>query len=60
MSFNNTNPQLAGLASNGGPTLTMKPQPGSPLINKASCYRTTDQRGFARPASKCDIGAVEL
>ncbi len=60
MTYNNTNPQLASPASNGGPTLTMKPQSGSRLINNGECYRPSDQRGAARPAVKCDIGSVEL
>jgi hypothetical protein len=64
------NPQLGALASNGGPTQTRMPQPGSPLINPipgANCQDfeaagvTSDQRGVFRPQGPgCDIGAVEV
>ncbi|HEV2993709.1 MAG TPA: right-handed parallel beta-helix repeat-containing protein, partial [Acidimicrobiia bacterium] len=65
-------PQLGALANNGGPTQTLLPLTGSPLIDAipaASCQAdgaagiTTDQRGFARPdaaSPNCDIGAVEV
>lgn len=65
-------PQLGGLANNGGPTQTLLPQPGSPLIDAiptASCQADgasgimTDQRGLPRPdagSPACDIGAVEV
>jgi hypothetical protein len=68
-------PSLGALAANGGPTQTLLPQTGSPLIDgipNASCGAgdalagatiTTDQRGFARPevaGGACDIGAVEV
>jgi hypothetical protein len=63
-------PLLGPLADNGGPTRTLLPQPGSPLIDvipPASCQSdgaagiTTDQRGVARPQGPgCDIGAVEV
>jgi hypothetical protein len=65
-----TNPNLAALANNGGPTQTLQPQAGSPLIDAipaASCQSdgatgvTTDQRGVTRPQGPgCDIGAVEV
>lgn len=66
----NTDPQLAALADNGGPTQTRALNPGSPAINKiplvnGSCNDsgvTTDQRGYARPepsGTLCDIGAYE-
>jgi hypothetical protein len=64
------NPQLGGLAANGGPTNTMVPDPGSPLIDAipdpgggcpAAPTITTDQRGLPRPSGPgCDIGAVEV
>jgi predicted outer membrane repeat protein len=64
------NPALGPLASNGGPTQTRLPTPGSPLIDAiplASCQAggaagiTTDQRGVTRPQGPgCDIGAVEV
>jgi hypothetical protein len=62
-SQNNSDPKLAPLADNGGPTLTMALLPGSPAINAGSETNcpATDQRGVARPAhGRCDIGAYEL
>jgi predicted outer membrane repeat protein len=63
------NPQLAALANNGGPTLTLALLTGSPAIdagNPASpgsggnACEATDQRGVARPiGAACDIGAFE-
>lgn len=53
---------LAPLAWNGGPTPTMRPLPGSPLIDAGLDVDLppTDQRGFARRAGTAiDIGAVE-
>lgn len=58
----NTNPLLAALAENGGPTETLALAAGSPAIDAgdAACP-ATDQRGVARPqGSACDIGAFEL
>jgi hypothetical protein len=57
------NPDLAALASNGGPTQTRLPNAASPLVNAgaATCPETTDQRGVTRKqGTLCDIGAVEL
>jgi predicted outer membrane repeat protein len=57
------NPQLGALASNGGPTRTMLPQLGSPVIDAIACTAApaTDQRGISRPQGPaCDIGAVEV
>jgi hypothetical protein len=66
------NPLLGPLAANGGPTNTLVPNAGSPLIDAVaagSCQSdgasgiSTDQRGFARPdvaSPACDIGAVEV
>ncbi len=63
-------PGLGALAANGGPTQTLLPQPGSPLIDAipiGSCQAngaagiTSDQRGITRPQGPgCDIGAVEV
>jgi hypothetical protein len=63
-------PMLGALGNNGGPTQTMLPLAGSPLIDAipvAACQAdgaagiTTDQRGVTRPQGPgCDIGAVEL
>jgi predicted outer membrane repeat protein len=63
-------PRLAPLADNGGPTMTMALQPGSPLLDSgnpgtpdgsgARCA-SVDQRGQPRggAAGPCDIGAFE-
>jgi hypothetical protein len=59
---------LNPLADNGGPTPTLLPLPGSPLVDAADDVRCAafDQRGVARPqdgdgigGARCDIGAVE-
>ncbi len=54
-------PLLEPLASNGGPTETDALLPGSPAIGKAigATCPTTDQRGVARSASACDVGAFQ-
>jgi len=53
--------QLAPLGSYGGPTQTMPPLLGSPVINAAAGSSAgVDQRGAARPAGPApDLGAVE-
>jgi hypothetical protein len=63
-------PQLSGLASNGGPTQTQLPAATSPVIDKGNAFGlNSDQRGVLRPidfpaipnaADGSDIGAVEL
>ena len=63
--FSTGDPKLAALAANGGPTQTMRLQPGSAAIDQvpasgAGCP-ATDQRGVARPGgTACDIGAYEV
>ncbi len=61
-------PMLGALADNGGPTLTLKPLPGSPAIDAGSTrirprfgvLPQTDQTGSPRvQGSGPDIGAVE-
>jgi hypothetical protein len=57
-------PALSPLADNGGPTRTMMPRSGSPVINAADpefeAPPTTDQRGSARVVGgRADMGAVE-
>ena len=58
----NTNPGLAPLADNGGPTQTIALLPGSPAIDAGNNPNNlaTDQRGFSRTAGGAtDIGAFE-
>jgi predicted outer membrane repeat protein len=68
-----TDPLLGALANNGGPTATLLPGAGCPLLDKipASARQTaplatgvtTDQRGVPRPdagSPSCDVGAVEV
>jgi hypothetical protein len=55
------NPALGELRNNGGPTETMAPLSGSPVIEAvadASACLGPDQRGESRP-TPCDIGAYE-
>ena len=59
-----TDPMLSPLDDYGGPTLTMPPTPGSPVINAGLSSVTnslpTDQRGYARRSgTSVDIGAAE-
>jgi hypothetical protein len=61
-SFNFTDPQLAPLGDNGGPTLCMALLPTSPAIDYGdnTGAPATDQRGFFRPVgSSVDAGAYE-
>jgi hypothetical protein len=66
-------PQLGGLAFNGGVTMTHLPAATSPVIDKGSTAESTDQRGQPRPvdiphvansaaagSNGADIGSVEL
>jgi hypothetical protein len=67
-------PELGPLAGNGGPTQTLRPLIGSPVIDQGKAgAETTDQRGSARPLNVpsladsgatghdgADMGAVEL
>jgi hypothetical protein len=57
-------PHLGFLQNNGGPTLTMLPLPGSPVINLGNIVfvqTTIDQRGLPRIVrGAVDIGAVEV
>lgn len=59
----NTDPLLAPLADNGGPTQTHALLAGSPAIDagEAAACPPGDQRGYLRPAGAgCDIGAFEF
>ena len=52
---------LGPLASNGGATKTLLPQPGSAAINSAGANcEPSDQRDYLRNAGPCDVGAVEV
>ena len=71
----NTDPELGALASNGGPTQTHAPLPGSPAVDAGSPANpgsggtscpVKDQRHLNRPADgngdltvRCDMGALE-
>lgn len=68
-SLPDTDPLLAPLGDNGGPTLTHALLVGSPAIDAGTCTGpsgadvTEDQRGISRPqpaGGDCDIGAFEL
>jgi hypothetical protein len=52
---------LLPLDDHGGPTDTQLPGPGSQAIDRAGPERcpALDQRGVARSADACDVGAVE-
>jgi hypothetical protein len=64
-------PQLGGLANNGGPTPTQRPAAGSPVVDKGFSYADADQRFSARIVDNpnvanaaggngADMGSVEL
>jgi len=60
-SGNVIDPQLQGLADNGGPTLTHAIFPTSPASEAGNSTLGLDQRGVARAiGGDSDIGAVEL
>jgi hypothetical protein len=59
-----TDPLLGALSVNGGPTWTLLPAAGSPVLNAGDPAGTglpaTDQRGLTRvTAGRVDLGAVE-
>jgi hypothetical protein len=63
--FIKADPKLAPLGDNGGPTQTMRPQPGSAAIDQVPIFGAacppTDQRGVTRPGGTgCEIGAYEV
>jgi hypothetical protein len=63
--FTNGAPQLGPLGDYGGPTRTMLPLSGSPVIdagrNSVTNFLPTDQRGYRRRSgASVDIGAVEV
>jgi hypothetical protein len=59
---NPLNAKLGPLQNNGGPTQTMLPLPGSPLLGagNASLAPGTDQRGLSRGSGASDIGAAQV
>jgi hypothetical protein len=65
----NTDPSLAALANNGGPTRTHLPMVGSPAVDRGEpvACPVRDQRGVPRPLDGdqngsflCDVGSVEV
>jgi len=53
------NPDLGALAFNGGPAMeTMLP--GNPLVASGACPQPVDERAYPRPATGCDVGAVQI
>ncbi|MBZ0088769.1 MAG: right-handed parallel beta-helix repeat-containing protein [Thermoanaerobaculia bacterium] len=74
--LNGVDPELGPLAANGGPTLSHRPLPGSPVLDAGDAAvpgsdpdacEPIDQRGTVRPQEgtgfgvpRCDMGAVEL
>ncbi len=49
------NPKLGPLADTGGPTLTIRPLRGSPVVDKGNSFGlATDQRGLTRPVDLDD------
>ncbi len=56
-----TDAELGMLTANGGPTSTQALAAGSPAIDAADDSKcpADDQRHFARPAGRCDIGAYQ-
>lgn len=63
MNFTSGDPKVNDLLDNGGPTRTVAPLQGSPLLDAGAALTvplTTDQRGRARPFNGTpDIGAFE-
>lgn len=56
-----TDPLLGPLVRNGGPTPTHALEPGSPAVaaGDPSACTLEDQRHYARPSGRCDIGAYQ-
>ncbi|HEX5714729.1 MAG TPA: choice-of-anchor Q domain-containing protein [Thermoanaerobaculia bacterium] len=53
-------PKLLPFEDTGGPTPVLRPASGSPAINHGADCEPVDQRGAARSAAACEIGAVEV
>ena len=59
--LNNTNPQLAALGNNGGPTNTLALLSTSPAVGQGDPNGpATDQRGVTRSKTAPTIGAFEF
>ena len=54
-----SDPMLAPIGDNGGPTKTMLVGSGSPALALGQSCPATDQRGTTRPGSSCTSGATE-
>jgi hypothetical protein len=54
-----TDPELGPLQVNGSGPGTMEPVLGSPVIGAGQSCDPSDERGVARPANGCDLGAFE-
>lgn len=52
-------PGLDALAANGGPTQTMAPAPGSPVVDRGSTTLAVDQRGQPRQDPEDGANAVD-
>jgi predicted outer membrane repeat protein len=53
------NPLLSTLVIHGGTLPVLIPVPGSPALGAGHAVNPTDERGFVRPDTGTDIGAVE-
>lgn len=53
-------PKLLPFEATGGPTPVLRPDTGSPAIDHGADCEPVDQRGAARSATTCEIGAVEV
>ena len=55
------NPMLGPLQDNGGPTFTMRPLPGSPVLDQGNSSGIfTDQRGHSRPYTNSPSASIPL
>jgi hypothetical protein len=56
-----SDPLLQAPANNGGPGMqTQLPGAGSPALGAGTSCLAADERGVARPATGCDLGAAEV
>jgi hypothetical protein len=52
-------PRVGPLQDNGGPTMTIAPEDGSPVIGAGADCPPYDQRGTPRDTASCALGAFE-